>query len=194
MDLSAQQKWRDRCAGHQVLAASKQDITRFFSARRLHHYRRYPTVGSVLLLTANDQGDIAQWGALVTANETRFVALRTFDVGQPVANSSPSLDVRVFLSVANDGELSLLYSTSGRLLDQRPSSLPASAPMAISPRSNLLIAAPQDGLITAHGLDNKHPEISGAPFGPKFGTRVMKSLSSVGNLLLRTTISSRSFR
>ena len=32
--------------------------------------------------------------------------------------------------------------------------------MAISPRSNLLIAAPQDGLITAHSLDNKHPEIS----------------------------------
>ena len=44
-----------------------------------------PLLGRYSLLTANDQGDIVQWGALVTANETRFVALRTFDVGQPVA-------------------------------------------------------------------------------------------------------------
>lgn len=119
-----------------------------------------PLLGRYSLLTANDQGDIVQWGALVTANETRFVALRTFDVGQPVAQLITEPRRKGFLSVANDGELSLLYPTSGRLLDQRPSSLPASAPMAISPRSNLLIAAPQDGLITAHRLDNKHPEIS----------------------------------
>ena len=66
MDLSAQQKWRDRCAGHQVLAASKQALPRFFSACRLHDYRRYATVGRYSLLTANDQGDIVQWGALVT--------------------------------------------------------------------------------------------------------------------------------
>ena len=78
----------------------------------------------------------------------------------PVAQLITEPRRKGFLSVANDGELSLLYPTSGRLLDQRPSNLPASAPMAISPRSNLLIAAPHDGLITAHSLDNKHPEIS----------------------------------
>ena len=119
-----------------------------------------PVLGRYSLLTANDQGDIVQWGALVNANETRFVALRTFDVEQPVAQLITEPRRKGFLSVANDGELSLLYPTSGRLLDQRPSNLPASAPMAISPRSNLLIAAPDDGLITAHSLDNKHPEIS----------------------------------
>ena len=117
-------------------------------------------LGRYSLLTANDQGDIVQWGALVNANETRFVALRSFDVEQSVAQLITEPRRKGFLSVANDGELSLLYPTSGRLLDQRPSNLPASAPMAISPRSNLLIAAPHDGLITAHSLDNKHPEIS----------------------------------
>ena len=119
-----------------------------------------PVLGRYSLLTANDQGDIVQWGALVNANETRFVALRSFDVEQSVAQLITEPRRKGFLSVANDGELSLLYPTSGRLLDQRPSNLPASAPMAISPRSNLLIAAPHDGLITAHSLDNKHPEIS----------------------------------
>ena len=119
-----------------------------------------PLLGRYSLVTGDDRGRIVQWSALINANETRFVAIRSFDVERPVVQLVTEPRRKGFLSLADNGELSLLYPTSGRLLDQRMSDLTATTPIAVAPRSNLLIAAKSDGRVMTYGLDNQHPEIS----------------------------------
>jgi phosphate transport system permease protein len=119
-----------------------------------------PLLGRYSLVTGDDRGRIVQWSALINADETRFVAIRSFDVERPVVQLVTEPRRKGFLSLADNGELSLLYPTSGRLLDQRMSDLTATTPIAVAPRSNLLIAAKSDGRVMTYGLDNQHPEIS----------------------------------
>ena len=119
-----------------------------------------PLLGRYSLITGDDRGRIVQWSALVNADETRFAAIRSFDVESPVVQLVTEPRRKGFLSLADNGELSLLYPTSGRLLDQRMSDLTAATPIAVAPRSNLLIAPKSDGRVMTYGLDNEHPEIS----------------------------------
>lgn len=119
-----------------------------------------PLLGRYSLVTGDDRGRIVQWSALVTADETRFAAIRSFDVEAPVVQLVTEPRRKGFLSLADNGELSLLYPTSGRLLDQRMSDLTAATPIAVAPRSNLLIAPKSGGRVMTYGLDNEHPEIS----------------------------------
>ena len=45
-----------------------------------------PLLGRYSLITGDDCGRIVQWSALVNADETRFAAIRSFDVEVPLFN------------------------------------------------------------------------------------------------------------
>lgn len=119
-----------------------------------------PLLGRYSLVVGDDKGQLVQWSALVSANETRMVPVRSFNVGESVAQLITEPRRKGFLSLSENGTLALMYPTSGRLLDSHASGIKPGLPMAVSPRSNLLIAAKADGRAQTFGLDNKHPEIS----------------------------------
>lgn len=119
-----------------------------------------PLLGRYSLVVGDDKGQVVQWSALVSANETRLVPVRSFNVGESVAQLITEPRRKGFLSLSENGALALMYPTSGRLLDSHASGIKPGLPIAVSPRSNLLIAAKADGRAQTFGLDNKHPEIS----------------------------------
>ena len=119
-----------------------------------------PLLGRYSLVVGDDKGQVVQWSALVSANETRLVPVRSFNVGESVAQLVTEPRRKGFLSLSENGALALMYPTSGRLLDSHASGIKPGLPIAVSPRSNLLIAAKADGRAQTFGLDNQHPEIS----------------------------------
>ena len=119
-----------------------------------------PLLGRYSLVVGDDKGQVVQWSALVSANETRLVPVRSFNVGESVAQLITEPRRKGFLSLSENGALALMYPTSGRLLDSHASGIKPGLPIAVSPRSNLLIAAKADGRAQTFGLDNQHPEIS----------------------------------
>ena len=117
-------------------------------------------LGRYSLIAASDAGYLTQWGLLNDAAGTRLEVLREFKLDQPAQRLVPEPRRKGFASVAADGTVTLLYPTSARVIDSLNTELPPDVPLAISPRSNVLIAAPSGQTLALLELDNKHPEIS----------------------------------
>ncbi|MEM7101383.1 MAG: ABC transporter permease subunit [Pseudomonadota bacterium] len=137
---------------------------RLYKARLLNENETLTAAGAILgrysLVIADDQGHLRQWGVLTSQAGMRFEMLRQFDLDNPVDQLIFEPRRKGFAALGTSGELTLLYPTSNRVIANADTSLAADMPMAISPRSNALIAASDRGRITTFGLDNKHPELS----------------------------------
>ena len=126
--------------------------------------RQITAMGAVLgrysLLLADANGRINQWGIFNDASGFRMQAMRSFQLDDAAVRIVSEPRRKGFAALDQSGRLTLLYPTSGRILAERMSSLTGSEPMAIAPRSDVLIAAAAPGRLSTFELDNEHPEIS----------------------------------
>jgi phosphate transport system permease protein len=139
-------------------------IERLYQGQLLAGDSKLTAIGSVLgrysLLIADDQGTITQWGILNNNIGYRMEALREFELEQPTYRLIAEPRRKGFAAIAADGTVTLLYPTSKRQIADLQTSLSPDTPMAISPRSDVLISANSSHTLTPFQLDNKHPEIS----------------------------------
>lgn len=119
-----------------------------------------PLLGRYSLMVATDDGKVIQYGIHRDATGTSLNAIRGFSLPAPVQRFVVEPRRKGFMAFDRDGNVHAMYPTSGRLLASFPANLPADAPVAISPRSNMLISAPTDSEISLLELHNEHPEIS----------------------------------
>jgi phosphate transport system permease protein len=119
-----------------------------------------PLLGRYSLVVATDEGAITQYGIYTDASGTRLDALRTFTAPAPVQRFITEPRRKGFMALDANGDVHLMYPTSERQLASFAAGLSADAPMAISPRSNVLVSAPSSASIALLDLHNEHPEIS----------------------------------
>ncbi len=117
-------------------------------------------LGRYSLLIGDTDGGVTQWGVLYDPEGFRVVALRKFQLEEPAAQFISEPRRKGFATLTQSGKLTLLYPTSGRVLAEHDTGLKADVPTAISPRSDVLIAAGSGGSLQRYELNNKHPEIS----------------------------------
>ena len=143
---------------------SLSNVQRLVRGQLIGPAEKLTSVGAILgrysLMVANDQGALTQWGMLKSPDGYNMKAFRQFQLDQPALRIIPEPRRKGFATIAEDGTLTLLYPTSGRIIADAKTQLSPDIPAAISPRSNALIAAPSGSQITTQILTNKHPEIS----------------------------------
>ena len=119
-----------------------------------------PLLGRYSLAVADTSGQVTQWGIFKDSRGHRFEPLRTFDLERPALAFVLEPRRKGFAALDAQGMATLLYPTSNRIVDDLVTDLEPGDPMAISPRSDELIAAPDGATLTLLELDNDHPEIS----------------------------------
>ncbi len=119
-----------------------------------------PLLGRYSLVAATADGNITQFGIYTDSLGTRLDAIRQFKLDIPVRRFVTEPRRKGFMAIDDAGAVHLMYPTSGRQLASFPANLPENAPVAISPRSNALVSAPDDSLVSLLTLHNEHPEIS----------------------------------
>jgi phosphate transport system permease protein len=117
-------------------------------------------LGRYSLVIADSSGVVTQWGIFKDASGQRFEPIRQFELERTVESLIVEPRRKGFAALSADGHLSLLYPTSNRIIADIATSLEPGIPMAISPRSDLLVAAPQADGLASFVLHNEHPEIS----------------------------------
>ncbi len=144
--------------------ASLSRIERLFQGKLIAEQNTLTMAGSILgrysLVIGDDTGNLTQWGILKNIEGYRLQAIREFNLDQPAKRFISEPRRKGFATVAQDGTLTLLYPTSGRVIDAIDTDLTPDMPMAISPRSDVLVTAPSTGQIGLFELDNHHPEFS----------------------------------
>lgn len=119
-----------------------------------------PLLGRFSLLTADSSGEISQWFMVRTESARVLEKIRSFSTAAPATLLIPELRRKGFAAFSGDGQLSLYYTTSNRLLAARNASAGTPSTATISPRAELLASVSTDDTLTVYPLDNKHPEIS----------------------------------
>ncbi|MEM9621618.1 MAG: ABC transporter permease subunit [Pseudomonadota bacterium] len=117
-------------------------------------------LGRYSLVTSNDTGLVQQWSIFNDTTGTRLEPIRSFQLPQSVREFVGEPRRKGFAALDENGLLTLLYPTSGRAIADLQTSLTANTPIAIAPRSDLLINAPDNGSLRTVELHNEHPEIS----------------------------------
>jgi phosphate transport system permease protein len=117
-------------------------------------------LGRYSLMVADNAGFITQWGIFVSKDGTQLEPMRQFEVERPSVRMITEPRRKGFIAVDGEGDLTLLYPTSGRVLADFAAGLSPDAVIAISPRSNVLVSAENPSLIRTFHLENEHPEIS----------------------------------
>ncbi len=117
--------------------------------------------GSISLLIATDDGEVAQWFPVRDANnDIHLRQIRTFSLGGSALLLAPEYARKAFVAADRQGTISLVHTTAERIvLQQRVEESPIHH-AAISPRANRLLLETADGRIRVLAVDNKHPEIS----------------------------------
>lgn len=123
------------------------------------------TIGALLgrysILIAGEDENITQWGLNAKDRERSLVPMRTFETSHPVNQFSAEPRRKGFVALDAAGQLSLFYPTSHRRLDTLQTDLPPETTLLkISPRADLLIAAPNQRELRLFTLENEHPELS----------------------------------
>ena len=121
-------------------------------------------LGEISLMISTDQGEIQQWFMVRGDGELpRLQNIRSFQGSDSAIKLAATEHRRKgFLTVDNDNQLAIYYTTSGRQLLSE-SIADASAPisqLAIAPRANALLTQQANGEFGYWLLDNEHPEIS----------------------------------
>jgi phosphate transport system permease protein len=119
-----------------------------------------PLLGRQSLMVADTSGGVVQWSMYKQPGGTHVEPIRAFETETPVRRFIMEPRRKGFATLEGNGNLSLFYPTSGRLIAEFVASVDPNAAVAISPRSDAFISAPDDRSIRALELDNKHPEIS----------------------------------
>lgn len=119
-----------------------------------------PLLGRYSLLAADDKHQITQWFVVRGEFGLTLEPVRQFNLEATASLLIPEPRRKGFAAVDADGQAHLLYTTSGRELASHPVAEGLTGVSAISPRSDLLIMASDDGRIVSYHLHNEHPEIS----------------------------------
>ena len=119
-----------------------------------------PLLGRYSLVVGTSDGAVNQYGMYTDAAGTRLDAIRQFALPSPAQRFVTEPRRKGFMALDQDGDVHLMYPTSGRKLASFAAGLSADTPMAISARSNALVSAPTDSTISLLQLHNEHPEIS----------------------------------
>lgn len=119
-----------------------------------------PLLGRYSLVAATNDGTITQFGIYTDALGTRLDAIRQFKLNTQVRRFVTEPRRKGFIAIDEAGDVHLMYPTSGRQLASYTAALPEDTPMAVSPRSNALVSAPNNRSVSVLTLHNEHPEIS----------------------------------
>jgi phosphate transport system permease protein len=142
----------------------KNKITRLYQGSLATNGNEVTAVTALLgrysLVVADDAGLITQWGIFVSKDGTQLEPMRQFEVERPSVRIITEPRRKGFMAVDGQGDLTLLYPTSGRVLADFAAGINPDAVIAISPRSNLLVSAQNHSLMQTFYLENEHPEIS----------------------------------
>ncbi|MEQ8783992.1 MAG: ABC transporter permease subunit [Roseibium album] len=118
-----------------------------------------PLLGRYSILIAKDE-TLTQWGLFKDATGFQLKPMRQFDVPGKVIQILPEPRRKGFVSVSEQGHLALHYPTTGSTIDVLKTDLNGQLVAAVSPRSDLLVVAPDNASIRSFELHNEHPEIS----------------------------------
>lgn len=118
-----------------------------------------PLLGRYSLIAADDQQNLTQWFVVRGEFGLSLEPVRQFQLGAVTHRLIPEPRRKGFAAIDADGQAHLVYPTSERVLTSHPVG-GASGATAISPRSDLMLLAQEDGSIASYHLDNEHPEIS----------------------------------
>ncbi|TNF81458.1 MAG: ABC transporter permease subunit [Gammaproteobacteria bacterium] len=119
-----------------------------------------PLLGRYSLLAGDDQGRVTQWFVVRGEFGVSLEPVRRFKLDAGIHHIIAEPRRKGFAVVDTEGQLHLLYTTSERILTSHPLRAEASGVSAISPRSDLLLLAEQNGRTFGYELENEHPEIS----------------------------------
>ncbi len=115
--------------------------------------------GASSILVAYDSGDVVQYFQVSSDKGRLYQEIRSFDELPPIAISAPEFYRKSFAVVSEQGELSLLYTTSQRKLFEQKFDIANPVAMGFSPRSNGLVVEAGNKLHFFE-VDNSHPEVS----------------------------------
>ncbi len=117
-------------------------------------------LGGVSLLVSTSKGVSSQWFNVNTDGVIRLHKIRSFSNDDaPIVTVSPEHRRKGFITVNNEQQLDLYYSTSQRHLASE--ALGQSVTMAaLSPRANALLLETEGGNFLVWSIENEHPEIS----------------------------------
>ena len=119
-------------------------------------------LGGISVMVADDQGVVSQW--FVVRQEglpPRFEKIRHFQSSDVAINNLLVEHRRKgFLTINDNNQLDIFYTTSQRQLLSKPMGPSAITDVAISPRANALLSRDDSGQLTYWRLENKHPEVS----------------------------------
>ena len=118
--------------------------------------------GGYSLIVGTDQGKVAQWFQVRDAgNNNHLTHIRSFKpmVGK-VTTISPEHYRKGFLAGDDQGNLSLYYATSRRLILSRSTGSEPVRVVGISPRANAVMVESTGGVVQTARVKNEYPEIS----------------------------------
>jgi phosphate transport system permease protein len=118
--------------------------------------------GGISLLAGTDRGRVSQWFPVRDAeNQYRLHRVRIFaGQGSTVTDIAPEHRRKGFVAGHANGALGVYYTTSSRTLIESQVSDAMLGQIAISPRSNRIVAVTGDGQLRQWQVENEHPEIS----------------------------------
>ena len=115
--------------------------------------------GASSILVSYDSGDITQYFQVSSDKGRLYQEIRSFEDLPPISVSAAEFYRKSFAVVSEEGELSLLYTTSQRKLFEQKFDIANPVAMGFSPRSNALVVEAGNKL-HLFAVENSHPEVS----------------------------------
>ncbi|MDB2386979.1 ABC transporter permease subunit [Shewanella sp.] len=115
--------------------------------------------GASSLLISYDSGLVQQYFQVSTEQGRQYQEIREFDNPAGIKSVASEFYRKSFVTITDDGQLSLLYTTSQRELFSEKFNLSNPGTVGFSPRSNALVVE-ANGKLNLFSVDNTHPEVS----------------------------------
>jgi len=115
--------------------------------------------GASSILVSYDSGIVSQYFQVYSEKGRLYQRIREFDDIAPVSVMATEFYRKSFAVLSEEGELTLLYTTSERELFDEKFQLTNPGKMGFSPRSNALVIE-ADNQLNLFSVENSHPEIS----------------------------------
>ena len=115
--------------------------------------------GASSILVSYDSGLVAQYFQVNGERGRQYQEIRSFDASSSVASVASEFYRKSFVTVSDQGDLTLLYTTSERELFSESFDLKNPKKVGFSPRSNALVVEAGSKL-HLFAVENSHPEVS----------------------------------
>ncbi|MEZ9200233.1 ABC transporter permease subunit [Shewanella sp. 10N.286.54.B9] len=115
--------------------------------------------GASSLLVSYDSGLVQQYFQVNGDQGRQYQEIRDFDNHSGITSVASEFYRKSFVTITDDGNLSLLYTTSQRELFSEKFDLKNPGTVGFSPRSNALVVE-ADGKLNLFSVSNTHPEVS----------------------------------